>query len=99
MYGSYKAERLLHFSARSFALAGWAQLEAFTEFYDSMLEEFWMAPPEGFSGPSVDDLRRCEMSALKQATRLVLSTGCMMEDALLTTASRHAVFGIHVVSF
>ena len=28
---SYQAERLLHFSARAFALAGWGELEAFTE--------------------------------------------------------------------
>ena len=83
-YGSYKAERLLHFSARSFALAGWGQLEAPTEFYECMLEEFWASPLEGFVGPSVEDLRRCETAALKQAVRLMLSSKCSMEDALQT---------------
>lgn len=86
-FGSYKAERLLHFSARSFALAAWGDLEAFTEFYEGMLQEFWTKPPDGFSGPSVDDLRSCEMAALKQTVRLVLSTGCEVEAALQTTVT------------
>ena len=82
VFGSYKAERLLHFSARSFALAGWGDLEAWTGFYEALLEEFWLAPDKGFVGPSVEDLRHCEAAALKKAVRLVLSTRCAMEDAL-----------------
>ena len=38
LFGSYKAERLLHFTARSLALAGWADLEALVEFYENVLE-------------------------------------------------------------
>ena len=86
-YGSYKAERLLHFSARSFALAEWGQLEAFVEFFECLLEEFWAAPPEGFVGPTVGDLRKCETAALKHAVRLMLSSSCSMEDALQTTVT------------
>ena len=37
-YGSYKAERVLYFTARSLALAGWADLEALVDFYEAMLE-------------------------------------------------------------
>ena len=84
-FDSYKAERLLHLSARSLSLAGWGQPEAFTKFYECVLEEFWASPLEGFSGPSVEDVRKCEMAALKQAVRLMLSSKCTMEDALHTT--------------
>ena len=76
LYGSYKAERLLHFSATAFALAGWGELKAFTEFVECLLEAFWAAPHDGFIGPSVDDLKKCETAALKQAVRTMLATGC-----------------------
>ena len=55
-----QAEKLLVFTARSLALAGWADLEALNVFYEAMLEEFWNNPPEGFVNPSVEDLRNCE---------------------------------------
>ena len=92
LYGSYKAERLLHLTARALALAGWGQLEAFTEFFECLLETFWATPDDGFVSPSVEDLRKCESAALKQAVRTMLSTGCSMEDALHTVAtSLHSV--------
>ena len=37
-WGSFKAEKVLYFSGRSFALAGWGELEAFMESYESLLE-------------------------------------------------------------
>jgi hypothetical protein len=38
VFGTYKAERLLYFTARSMALAGWASLEALNDFYEHMME-------------------------------------------------------------
>ena len=98
LYGSYKAERLLHFSATAFALAGWGELKAFTEFVECLLEAFWAAPHDGFMGPSVDDLKRCETAALKQAVRTMLATGCPMEDALHTVATNQQSETLHETS-
>ena len=84
-WGSFKAEKVLYFSARSFALAGLGELEAFMEFYECLLEEFHSTPQEGFSGPSVEDLRTTEMGVLRQALRMMHSTKCPFEDALHTT--------------
>ena len=44
-------------------MAGWGDLEALVEFYEALLEEFWVTPPEGFQGPAVDDLQRCEKAS------------------------------------
>ena len=76
---------MLYFSACSFALVGLGELEAFMEFYETLLEEFHATPHEGFTGPSVEDLRKTEMGALKQAIRLMHSSNCPVEDAIHTT--------------
>jgi len=38
LWGSFKVERLLYLTARSLALANWADLEALVDFYEGMLE-------------------------------------------------------------
>ena len=81
----YKADRLLYFTARALALAGWAELEALNEFYESMLEEFWLSPADCFANPTVEDLKRCETAAWKQVARLIQSTKCSVESALQST--------------
>ena len=47
VFGAHKAEKLLYFTARSLALAKWADLEALIEFYEGLLEVFWTSPPDG----------------------------------------------------
>ena len=85
-FGSHKATSLLYFTARSMALAGWADVEALTEFYEALLEVFWTSPAEGFVGPSVEDLRKCEQAAWRQTVRLMLTSRCSLDAALQNTA-------------
>jgi hypothetical protein len=51
------------------------------------VQVFWVAPPEGFVGPSVEDLRRCEQAGLRQVFRTVFTTQCSVEDALQATVA------------
>ena len=69
-FGPYKAERLLYLSARTFAMADLGEREAWVDFYDAMLEVYLRKPAnDGYVGPSVEDLRACEKTSLKQAFR------------------------------
>ena len=106
MWGAYKVERKLYFTARALAVAEWAPLEALNAFFEAMLEVslneqlapmcrtemwivqvFWETPAPGFVGPTVEDLRRCESAAWRQAFRRTAATGCKLEDALQEVAS------------
>jgi hypothetical protein len=54
VFGPYKAERLLHFSARTFAIADLGEREAWVDFYDAMLEVYHRKPAnEGYVGAQV----------------------------------------------
>lgn len=59
-------------------------MEAIGDFYDAMLEHFWIDPEEGNRGPSVAELRTCEKTCLKAAFRLCAATKCPLEDALVS---------------
>ena len=90
-FGSHKATALLYMTARAMALAEWADLEALVEFYEGLLEEYWTTPGDGFMGPTVEDLRKCEREAWRQAIRTMTSTKCPLEAALQHTAHLSAV--------
>ena len=81
-FGAYKAERLLMFSAKAFAVAKWAHKECLTDWYDSMLEVFWAPPSKGNRSPNVEELKRCERACWEKAFRITRSTGCTLESAL-----------------
>ncbi len=91
-YGSWKAQALLHFTAKAFTVAGWGAKEAWSEFYDEMLAAFWADPsdPAKTRSANVAELRMCEKAALKKAFELVgkkkneKGEVASMEDALLT---------------
>ena len=84
-FGSYKAEMLLQFSARSFALAGWGTWKLSLNSTSASSKNSGQHRQSFFFGPMVEDSRRCEAAALRQAVRLMLSSGCKVEGALHTT--------------
>ena len=71
VYGSFKAERVLLFTVKAMAMAELGEREAWLDFYTSMLAVFHREPcNEGYTGPSVEDLKACEKTSLKEVFRL-----------------------------
>ena len=52
-------------------LCVWLSLQKLSDFYDEMLAQFWAEPSEGNRGPTVEELRNCEKTALKAAFKEV----------------------------
>ncbi len=82
-WGSFKAERLLLFTAKSMAEAKMAEREALNDFFEEMLSVFWRKPEDPkYRSPSVEELRSCERASLKKAFRMVAATSCTLASAL-----------------
>jgi hypothetical protein len=94
-WGSWKAQHILTFSAKAFSIGGWGEKEAWSDFYDEMLANFWLEPsdPAKTRSANVAELQMCEKAALKRAFELVgkpkdgKGAVASMEDALATVRS------------
>ena len=64
-FGSFRVACLL------LCLVRWFSLQKLSDFYDEMLAQFWAEPSEGNRGPTVEELRNCEKTALKAAFKEV----------------------------
>ena len=63
--------RLFRVACLLCVLCVWFSLQKLSDFYDEMLAQFWAEPSEGNRGPTVEELRNCEKTALKAAFKEV----------------------------